>query len=114
MGASKDDITESTRLDIFCAQHDEAWRTYVRPGCPSSLWQHLDDEGEAFPTQLDMDDLERHMREEHATFEREESALGGFRLVAKGRSAGALATWLSGAFSTGMRPRRSDSGGEAG
>lgn len=113
MSRSEDDeeITEATRLDVFCARQDDAWRTYVRPGFqPRYLRQHLDAEGQAFPAHFDFDDLERHMREHHATLEKHPSEVGGVRLVAQGHSAEALALWLAGVFGTGIRSRGSDPG----
>lgn len=106
-----DDVNEATRLDVFCARHGEAWRTYVRPGWqPRYLRQHLDDEGEAFPAHFDFEDLDRHMREHQAALEKEGSVAGGVRLVARGQAAEALALWLAGVFGTGMRSRGSDPG----
>jgi hypothetical protein len=115
MGLSEDDdVTEATLLDVFCARQHDAWRTYVRPGwLPRYLRQHLDDEGEAFPAHLDFEDLDRHMREYQATFEKQTSAAGGVQLIARGRSAEALALWLAGIFGTAMRSRGSDLGESA-
>jgi hypothetical protein len=111
MTSSDDEVTEATRLDVFCSREGDAWRAFVRPGWqPRYLRQYLDDEGEAFPAHLDFEDLERHMRERQAVTEKEVSAVGGVRLVARGRSAEVLALWLSGVFGTGMRPRGSDPG----
>jgi hypothetical protein len=101
-----EDVTEATQLDVFCSRQDDAWRTYVWPGwAPRYLRQHLDDEGEAFPAHFDFDDLERHMREQHASLEKQETANGDVRLVARGRAAEALAVWLAGVFGTAMRSR---------
>jgi hypothetical protein len=112
MSSSEDDeVTESTRIDVFCARQHDAWRIYVRPGwLPRYLRQHLDDEGEAFPAHLDFEDLDRHLLEQQAACERQTSAPGGVRLTASGRSAEALALWLAGMFGTAMRPRGSDLG----
>ena len=106
-----DDVSEATRLDVFCSRQDDAWRAYVWPGWqPRSLRQHLDDEGEAFPAHFDFDDLEDHMRDHGATLQRTECANGDVQLVAQGASAQALALWLSGVFGTGMRVRGSEPG----
>jgi hypothetical protein len=115
MSSSEDDeITDRTRLDVFCARQDDAWRTYVRAGWqPRYLRQHLDDEGEAFPAHFDFEDLDRHMTEHRAEFTKELSAVGGVRLTAHGRSAEALALWLAGVFGTAMRPRGSEPPREA-
>jgi hypothetical protein len=115
MSSSEDeDVTDATRLDVFCARQQDAWRIYVRRGwLPRYLRQHLDDEGEAFPAHLDFEDLDRHMLEHRAVFERQTSAASGVRLTAKGRSAEALALWLAGMFGTAMRPRGSDLGESA-
>lgn len=105
---SDHDATETTQLDVFCSRQDDAWRAYVWPGWrPRYLDQHLDDEGEAFPAHFDFDDLERHMREQHAVLEKQASPNGDVRLVARGRSAEALASWLAGVFGTAMRSRGS-------
>jgi len=106
---SDDDVTEATELDVFCSREGDAWRAFVRPGWqPRYLQQYLDEEGEAFPAHFDFEDLERHMREHHAVAEKEVSTVGGVRLLARGRSAEALALWLSGVFGTRMRTRGSD------
>ena len=115
MNRSEEDeeVTEATRLDLFCArQQDEAWRAYLRPGWqPRYLRQHLDEEGEAFPAYFDFDDLERHMREQKATLEKQTSTDARcVRLIARGASAEALAWWLSGVFGTCTRARGSDPG----
>jgi len=105
----EDDVSDESRLDVFCAREAGAWRTYVRPGWqPRYLRQHLDGEGEAFPAHFDFEDLDRHMREHSAKFEKEASTAGGVRLVARGQSAEALALWLAGVFGTGMRVRASE------
>lgn len=109
-----EDVTESTRLDLFCARQQDAWRAYIRPGwLPRYLRQHLDDEREAFPAHLDFEDLDRHMLEHQAVLEKHVSAAGGVRLTARGRSAEALALWLAGMFGTAMRSRGSDPGESA-
>lgn len=106
-----DEVTDATRLDVFCSRQDDAWRAYVWPGWqPRYLRQHLDDEGESFPAHFDFDDLERQMRDQHAALEKQVSPTGDVRLVARGRAAEALALWLAGVFGTGMRVRGSDSG----
>ena len=106
-----DDVTDATRLDVFCARHHDAWRTYLRTGWqPRYLRQHFDAEGEAFPAHFDFDDLERHMLKHGATLRKEVSESDGVRLVAFGRSAETLALWLASVFGTGMRQRGSDSG----
>lgn len=106
---SDDDVTEATQLDVFCSREGGAWRAFVRPGWqPRYLRQHLDDEGEAFPAHFDFEDLDRHMHEHQAVAEKQISVVGGVRLFARGRSAEALALWLSGVFGTAMRPRGSD------
>jgi hypothetical protein len=113
MNPSEDDedITEGTRIDVFCARQDDAWRTYLRTGFqPRYLRQHLDEEGEAFPALFDFEDLDRHMREHQATLEKQNSAVGGVRLIAYGHSAETLALWLAGVFGTGTRSRGSDPG----
>ncbi|HWZ90202.1 MAG TPA: hypothetical protein VNW92_15165 [Polyangiaceae bacterium] len=111
MSSSEDDITEATRLDVFCARQGNAWRTYLRPGWqPRYLRQHFDDENEAFPAHFDFEDLDRHMLEHGAALETQGSTAGGVRLIARGRAAEALALWLAGVFGTGMRSRGSDPG----
>jgi hypothetical protein len=109
--ADDDVVSDDAELDVFCSRQDDAWRTYLRPGWqPRYLQQHFDDEGEAFPAHLDFDDLERHMREHQATFERHETKPGGVRLTARGQSAEALASWLAGIFGTTLRARPKDQG----
>ncbi|HKO46292.1 MAG TPA: hypothetical protein VJV79_01130 [Polyangiaceae bacterium] len=110
-GNDDEDVSEAKLMDVFCARQHDAWRIYVRPGwLPRHLQQHLDPEGEAYPTQLDFEDLDRHMHEHQAAFERQTSGLGGVRLTAHGSSAEALAHWLAGVFGTAMRPRAPDLG----
>jgi hypothetical protein len=104
-------VTDATQLDVFCSREGDAWRVYVRPGwLPRYFQQHLDDEYEVYPVHLDFEDLERHMREHHAVTEKQISSVGGVHLIARGRSAEALALWLSGVFGTRMRTRGSDPG----
>jgi hypothetical protein len=93
-------------LNLFCSREGEASRVYVRPGwLPRHLHQCLDDHGEAYPVELDFDDLERHMHSNGATYEKKTSSAGGVELTARARSANILAVWLATALASGVRPR---------
>lgn len=92
-------------LNLFCVQEDEAWRVHIDPlWIPGYLLGAFDRHGEAFPVLLDFEDLDRQMQRHGAQYEKRVSKLGDVELTAHGRSAHALAEWLSTAFASGMRP----------
>jgi hypothetical protein len=103
----------ASELNLFCTKEGDAFRVYLRPAwVPRYLRQCLDENGEAYPVQLDFDDLDEHMTRHGAGYEKRPTRLGGVELTARGDAATHLAVWLSTAFASGVRPStRPSSGG---
>ena len=94
-------------LSLFCARSGDAWRLHAAPqGLPHYLRGFFDAHHEAYPVDLDLEDLDRFMAGHHAEYEKRESRLGGVEITARGTAAGSLAEWLSAMFSSGLRVRR--------
>ena len=94
-------------LNLFAVREADAWRLHVAPQwLPRYLVSYFDDNGEAFPVELDLEDLDRHMTQHEAEYERRDSKLGGVELTARGEAANALALWLSNVFGSMVRPRQ--------
>jgi hypothetical protein len=92
-------IDQAPVLDVFISRHASASRLYLAPGawCPPILRTHLDSALEAFPVaRVDLDELERHMWNTDAPYERAVTRQGGVHLFARGRSAVSLLVWLAG------------------
>lgn len=106
--SSKSSAAESEEtlvLNILCDPIDDVWRVYVRPTwLPRSLHRCFDKNGEAYPVVLDLDDLDRRMKAAGLEYEKRVARTGAVELLARGRAASALATWLSSAFESGVRP----------
>ncbi len=95
-----------SELNLFCAREGGAYRVYLRRSwAPRYLRQCFDENAEAYPVELDLDDLDAHMARHGASYEKRPTRLGGVELTARGEAAGHLAVWLSTAFATGVRPR---------
>ena len=91
-------------INLFCTEDGEAWRIYLRPTwLPRYLAQHFDEFDEAYPVQLDFEELDRRMRKSGAEYEKRVSNHGDVELTASGPAAAELAAWLSAAFASGMR-----------
>ncbi len=91
-------------LSLFCGQVGDAWRIHVWPGwLPPFLRNCFDEEGEAFPVYIDIDELDREMKLAAFDYVRKDSPIGGLELSAKGDAAGVLARWLSQSFASGRR-----------
>jgi hypothetical protein len=96
-----------TVLDVLFVEEGDAHRAYLRPtrGLPRYLKPFFDLHGESFPVLLDLEDLDRQMKDAGATYEKRVSRAGSVELTAHGESASALALWLSTAVASGVRPR---------
>lgn len=93
-------------LDCFCSRGREGdvWRLYLGPGwCPAFLRALLDPHREAYPVVFDFDDLDRYLASQDARVQQRWSGVGGVELTAHGRSALALAKWLTTALQSGIR-----------
>jgi len=94
-------------LNLFCVRSGEAWRLHAAPqGLPLYLRGYFDVHHEAYPVDLDLDDLDRFMADRAAEYDKRESHLGGIEITARGAAAASLAEWLSNMFSSGVRIRR--------
>lgn len=94
-------------LNLFCARSGDAWRLHAAPqGLPLYLRGYFDAHHEAYPVDLDLEDLDRFMVEHDAEYEKRESHVGGIEITARGAAAASLAEWLSNMFSSGVRIRR--------
>jgi hypothetical protein len=93
-------------LNVFCSPTPHGWRVHLNPAwAPSYLLHCFDQNLEAYPVEIDLEDLDRYMRYHKAEYEKRVSAFGGTELTARGDAADALAAWLSTAFASGIRPR---------
>ena len=93
-------------MNVFCSRLGDAWRVYLNPDwVPSYLLRSFDENLEAYPVQVDFDDLDKYMRFHHTNYEKRVSNFGGVELTARGDDAHALAAWLSTAFASGERVR---------
>lgn len=97
-------IAQSFELSLFCGQIDDAYRVHVWPGwLPGYLRDCFDANGEAYPVYLDLEDLDRQMKESGVEYVKIESPIGGYQLTAKGNAATVLSVWLSQSFASGRR-----------
>ena len=91
-------------MNVFCSPYKGSWRVHLNPAwVPRYLLRCFDDAYEAYPVQIDLDDLDRYMKYHQADYEKRVSAFGGAELTATGEAADALAAWLSTAFASGER-----------
>jgi hypothetical protein len=98
---------ELEQINLYCGRDRDAWRVYVEaPTLPPYLDRYFDAYGEAYPAQLDFDDLDRYMVARGAVYTKHVTATGGVELSAHGEAAEALSEWLSRAFSSCVRPRQ--------
>jgi len=96
----------SATMNVFCSPLNGAWRVYLNADwVPPYLLHSFDENLEAYPVQIDIDDLAQYMKFHHAEFEKRVSNFGGVELTARGDAAHALAAWLSTAFASGERVR---------
>ena len=103
-GAEEIESGEEPVLDLYCSREGDGWRVYVRSRhLPRYFAVYLDRYGEAYPVQLDFEDLDRRMAKAGAKVERLDTKVGGVELSAIGDSASALAEWLSTALASGVR-----------
>lgn len=92
------------KLDVLFAPEGDAFRIYVWPTwLPSHLSACLDENGEAYPVYVDIDDLDRRMVAAGTKYEKREIPGGGFGLVAEGPAAAVLMHFLSRMFESGSR-----------
>lgn len=93
-------------LNLFCARSGDAWRLHAAPqGLPFYLRGHFDAHYEAFPVDLDLEDLDRFMMAHSAEYEKRESRMGGVEITARGAAAAKLGEWLSLMFTSTVRVR---------
>ena len=74
-------------------------------GLPFYLRGHFDAHYEAFPVDLDLEDLDRFMMAHSAEYEKRESRMGGVEITARGAAAAKLGEWLSLMFTSTVRVR---------
>ena len=95
------------RLNVFCEREGEAFRVHVDPASvPPYLRACLDMHGEAFPVFLDLEELERYVREAGGTLLCRTTRFGSQELDATAPAADALGRFLVTAISSGVRPPR--------
>ena len=91
-------------MNVFCSPLNGAWRVYLNPDwVPAYLLHSFDDNFEAYPVHLDLDDLDQYMKFHQSAYEKRVSNFGGVELTARGDAAHALAAWLSSIFASGER-----------
>lgn len=96
--------TQEFELSLFCGKEGDAWRIRVWPGwLPAFLRDFFDEEGEAYPVLIDLEELDREMKASSVSYERRESPIKGFELMASGAAATVMAHWLARSFSSGRR-----------
>jgi hypothetical protein len=92
-------------LNFYCSPDGTgAFRVYTRPGLPRYLSAFVDLNGEIHPVELDFEQLERHMAQQGAAYDKSVDKLGGIELTARGASAQALGEWLATMLASGVRP----------
>lgn len=95
---------EEIKLDFFCSPAGEAWRVHTKPTwLPGFLRKCFDENYEAFPVYLDLEDLDEEMTSSGAAYTKRVSAAGGVQLTATGAGAMVLATWLAQSFASNLR-----------
>jgi hypothetical protein len=98
---------EAILLNLFCEREEDVWRVHVRPAwLPRYLHQCFDKNGEAYPVLLDFEDLAAQMSAKGVDYEKRVATTGSVELTARGRAATVLASWLSTAFASGVRPAK--------
>jgi hypothetical protein len=96
--------TQAPVLDVLISRDGDAWRLYFAPHSWMPGLIGRPDRGSIFPVaKPDLDDLRHFMWKLDAPYEERRAADGGAAIVAKGRSAIALAVWL-GDFAQSARP----------
>jgi hypothetical protein len=104
--ASATKTAENVVLNVFCSrlQNDE-WLVMLDPiWVPQYLLHCLDSNYEAGPLHLDLEDLDRTMAALDLQCTKRVATTGSVELTAVGEAADALATWLSTAFASAIRP----------
>jgi hypothetical protein len=100
--APKSDLDRE--LSLFCGKVGDAWRVDVGSGwVPGCLRIWFDENGEAYPVYLDLEELDRQMHDSGVEYEKTESPIGGYELTAKGPAATVLAVWLTKSFASGRK-----------
>ena len=99
-------VPQTPVIDVYIGRDGDAWRLYSAPSSwrtPFSL--HMDERGDIFPVgRPDIADLDRFMWETDSVFQRRPTLDGGVEIVAKGRSAVTLVTWIQELIELGKRP----------
>jgi hypothetical protein len=92
---------EELVLTFFCSPLKHSWRVYLLSSwLPPYLRGYFDVEGEAYPPELDFEELDRQAQKHGAAIEKSVDKLGGVELAARGASAKLLASWLATAFAS--------------
>jgi hypothetical protein len=95
---------KAQKLKILCAPEDDAHRIYVWPTwLPEYLRRYLDEEGEAYPVTVDLEELDRQMAASGVTYEKRESIDGSVEIDAEGNAAVVLTLWLARMFESGTQ-----------
>jgi hypothetical protein len=103
--AKNDQPTQSVVLNVFCSRIDDDWLVMLNPTwVPRYLLHYFDANLEIYPVQLDLEDLDRTMSVQGAEYTKRVATTGSVELTAEGQAADALATWLSTAFASSIRP----------
>jgi len=92
-------------LDVFCSRVGDDWLVMLDPTwAPQYLLHSFDSNYEIYPVQLNLEDLERTMSARGANYSKRFATTGSVELSAEGEAADVLATWLSTAFASSVRP----------
>ncbi len=103
--ASASKPTEDVVLNVFCCRVEDDWLVMLNPDwAPQYLLHYFDSNYETYPVQLDLDDLDRTMSALGVKYTKRVATTGSVELSAQGDAADALATWLSTAFASSVRP----------
>lgn len=95
---------EDVELNLFCSPAGEAYRVHTRATwLPGFLRRCFDENYEAYPVYLDLEDLDEEMASSDVTYEKRVTRVGGIEITAKGVSAMVLATWLAQSFASNFR-----------
>jgi hypothetical protein len=90
-------------IDVFIGRDGEAWRLYFAATSwkPGLLRDLMDERGSVFPVaKPDVKDLDRFMWKVDSPYDKHVTTHGGIEILAKGRSAIAVAAWLEGIVGT--------------
>lgn len=97
-------LGQDIELNFFCSPAGEAWRVHTRATrLPGFLRKWFDENYEAYPVYLDLEDLDTEMKAKGVAYAKRVSTVGGVEITATGEGAKVLAAWLAESFASTIR-----------